>query len=109
MTNRYGKYEILDKLAEGRALAGRPPEAIDVAIRLEACISDDEAAALNVMRRRVASRLVAQYPAWEYLAQMGLRLPEPFVDAAKRKAPTHEAAAVLPDDAVRDEEPGRRL
>jgi 5,10-methylenetetrahydromethanopterin reductase len=32
----------------------------------------------------VASRVLAQYPHWEYLDAVGLRLPEAFVEIARR-------------------------
>ncbi len=74
----------LRNLDEGREKAGRPVDAVDVGLRVEACIADDDEAAFAVMRRRVASRVLTQYPHWDYLAASGVTLPEEFVEIAKR-------------------------
>ena len=44
----------LERLQEGMASAGRAPDALDIGLRVEACISDDYDAAFAVMRRRMA-------------------------------------------------------
>lgn len=92
----------LGQVRAGAAKAGRDVTAIDVHLRVEMCIDDDEAAAREVMRRRVAARLIAGYPHWEFLERLGLRLPDAFRDiaAAKDMRRVDEAARVLPDEAV---------
>ena len=87
------------QLEEGMAKAGRPAGAVDVGLRVEACISNDDAAAFAVMRKRVTSRVLSQYPHWEYLDAVGIKLPDAFVEIAKRpdgaKA-VGEAAPLMP-------------
>jgi 5,10-methylenetetrahydromethanopterin reductase len=92
----------LGRLREGAARAGRALDALDVALRPEVCIDADEAAARAVMRRRVAARLVAGYPHWEFLELLDVRLPEAFtaIAAAKDTTRLDEAAAALPDAVV---------
>jgi 5,10-methylenetetrahydromethanopterin reductase len=87
----------------GMAKANRPPGAVDVGLRVEACIADDDEAAFAIMRRRVTSRVLAQYPHWGYLDAIGLRLPEAFAQIAQRpdrvKAEV-EAAPLMPREVV---------
>jgi 5,10-methylenetetrahydromethanopterin reductase len=92
----------LDQLRDGAAKGGRGLDALDVCLRFEVCLDADEAAARRVMRRRVAARLVAGYPHWEFLERLGLELPEAFTALAAAKDPRRldEAAALLPDAAV---------
>ena len=94
----------LQQLEVGIARAGRPADAVDVGLRVEACIADDDEAAFRVMRRRVASRVLAQYPHWEYLDAIGLRLPEAFVEIARRPGAgvnaEAEAAPLVPREVV---------
>jgi 5,10-methylenetetrahydromethanopterin reductase len=92
-----------ERLAEGRARAGRPAGAVDVGLRVEACIAEDDEAAFAVMRRRVAARVLAQYPHWEYLEAIGLALPEAFTAIARRPGrggAEAEAAPLLPREVV---------
>jgi 5,10-methylenetetrahydromethanopterin reductase len=86
------------KLAEGMAKDGRAEGAVDLALRVEACISDDDDAAFDVMRRRVTSRVLSQYPHWDYLTELGIGLPRELVDIAERKDPkaAGEAAKWMP-------------
>ncbi len=92
----------LGTLAEGIAAAGREPGAVDVALRFEVCMAEDHAAAVEVMRRRVASRLMSQYPKWEYLAHLGVTLPPAFVEVAARRdrSLVPAAMAALPDEVL---------
>ena len=93
----------VNQLEEGMAKANRPPGAVDVGLRVEACIADDDEAAFAVMRRRVASRVLAQYPHWDYLEAIGLRLPEAFVEIARRPDGARadaEAAPLMPREVV---------
>src|SRR5205823_2475703 len=52
----------LGQLGDGAARAGRKSSDLDVHLRVEICLDEDEAAARQVMRRRVAARLLAGYP-----------------------------------------------
>lgn len=92
----------LEQLREGRARAGRSLEDLDVCLRPEVCIDADEAAARRVIRRRVAARLIAGYPHWDYLERFDLRMPERFTAIAAEKDMNRvdEAAACLPEAAV---------
>jgi 5,10-methylenetetrahydromethanopterin reductase len=92
----------LAQLRQGAEKAGRAPAALDVHLRVEMCIDDDEAAAWAVMRRRVAARLLAGYPHWEFLELLDLRMPEAFreIAAAKDMRRLDEATAALPAEAV---------
>lgn len=92
----------LDGLKRGAGKAGRSLGDIDIALRYEACISDDQAEAEEVMRRRVAARVAASYGHWDYLERLGITLPEEFVNLAAqgdlRRAA--DAAHLLPPEAV---------
>ena len=92
----------LDRVREGMAQANRAPDSFDLGLRVEACISDDGEAAFAVMRRRMAWRLMGQYPHWAYLDEMGVRLPEAFGSIASTKDPRRidEAAALMPPEIV---------
>lgn len=90
------------QIRDGLASVGRAPESFDFGLRVEACIADDHDAAFSVMRRRMATRLMSQYPHWDYLKYLGLTLPPAFVEIAARKDPrlADEATAALPDEVV---------
>jgi 5,10-methylenetetrahydromethanopterin reductase len=92
----------LERFREGAARSGRATAGLDVHLRIEICIDDDEAAARGVMKRRVAARLLAGYPHWEFLDLLGLRMPETFrsIAAAKDMRRLDEAVAALPDQAM---------
>lgn len=89
------------QLHQGFAKGGRDPAAFDVGLRVEACIADDDAAAFAVMRRRVVTRVLSQYPRWDYLHELRIDLPEDFTAlAAERPAGYVERALPLIPDAV---------
>lgn len=92
----------MDRIQEGMNSVGRDPSNFDFGLRIEACIGDDYEAALAVMRRRMASRLVGQYPHWAYLEEHGIELPPEFVEIAAKKDPalTDQAASVMPPEVV---------
>ena len=71
-------------------------------LRVEACISEDLDAAFAVMRRRMAHRLMGQYPRWDYLKELGVTVPEKFAEIAARKDDSliDEAAAAMPPEIV---------
>src|SRR5262249_45621587 len=66
----------LDQLRAGTAKAGRELRNIDVSLRFEVCVDEDEDAAVGVMRRRVAQRLIWGYPRLEFLERLNVVLPE---------------------------------
>jgi 5,10-methylenetetrahydromethanopterin reductase len=92
----------LAQFREGAARAGRGTDGLDVHLRVEVCIDADEAAARMVMKRRVAARLMAGYPHWEFLGLLGIEMPEAFraVAAARDMRRADEAAAALPDEVM---------
>jgi 5,10-methylenetetrahydromethanopterin reductase len=92
----------LRQIADGAAKAGRPASDIDINLRWEVCISDDEDAALRVMRRRLAQRLIAGYPHWAFLKQLGVSVSSEFEALAARDDPALLDAAVeaLPMEVV---------
>jgi 5,10-methylenetetrahydromethanopterin reductase len=93
----------VNQIDTGMAKANRPPGAVDVGLRVEACIAADDEAAFAVMRRRVTSRVLAQYPHWEYLDAIGLRLPEAFAEIARRPDRARaeaDAAPLMPREVV---------
>ncbi len=92
----------VSQLEEGMAKAGRDPGSLDIGLRVEAAIAEDDDAAYAVMRLRAAQRVMTQYPHWDYLEALGLELPEAFVEIAARRDPTlaREAAALLPGEIV---------
>ena len=75
----------MDRIAEGLRGAGREQQGFNFGLRIEACISGDYDAAFAVMRRRMANRLIGQYPHWEYLKELGVAMPPAFVEIAAKK------------------------
>ncbi len=92
----------LQQIAAGAAKAGRPVAEIDVNLRWEVCISHDEAAALHVMRRRLAQRMIAAYPHWAFLKPLGVSVSSAFEAIAARKDPAllDDAIEALPMEVV---------
>jgi 5,10-methylenetetrahydromethanopterin reductase len=90
------------QLREGTTRAGRSLRDLDISLRFEVCIDDDEEAAFKVMRRRVAQRLMNGYPHLEFLERLEVALPEAFLQLAARKDAREldRAAALLPAEVV---------
>jgi 5,10-methylenetetrahydromethanopterin reductase len=90
------------QLEDGMTKADRPPGAVEIGLRVEACIADDDDAAFAVMRKRVTTRVLSQYPHWEYLEAIGIKLPEALVEIAKRPdgAKSSAAPALMPREVV---------
>ncbi len=89
------------QLEQGFNRAARDRASFDIGLRVEACIADDDSAAFAVMRRRVVTRVLSQYPHWDYLRELGIALPEAFATlAAERPAGYVERALPLMPDAV---------
>jgi 5,10-methylenetetrahydromethanopterin reductase len=95
----FGHY--VAQLEQGFAKSARDASRFDIGLRVEACIADDDAAAFDVMRRRVASRVLSQYPHWDYLRELGIELPAEFAAlAAERPDGYVQRATPLMPDAV---------
>jgi 5,10-methylenetetrahydromethanopterin reductase len=92
----------LERIDEGLAKGGRSAANFDIGLRVEACICDDDEAAMGVMRRRVASRILSQHPHWEYLETLGFDLPPEFIELGGRsdKEAVERAGAMLPIEVV---------
>lgn len=90
------------QLDDGLAKEGRSPSALDIGLRVEACVAGDDNAAFEVMRHRVASRVMSQYPHWDYLTELGIELPQAFVELASQKNAelVAEAAPLMPRKVV---------
>ena len=90
----------LRRIAEGAAKGARTLCDIDINLRWEICISPGEAAALRVMRRRLAQRLINGYPNWGFLQQLGVGVTPEFETLAARRDPAllDQAADALPMD-----------
>ena len=92
----------LRRIADGAAKAGRSLRDIDINLRWEICISPDEAAAMRVMRRRLAARLINGYPNWGFLQQLGVSVTPEFEALAARRDPAllDQAVEALPIEVV---------
>ena len=92
----------MERIGEGLLSVGREQRGFDLGLRIEACISENYDAAFAVMRRRMANRLIGQYPHWDYLNELGVTMPPAFVEIAARKDAglTDEAASVMPRELV---------
>jgi 5,10-methylenetetrahydromethanopterin reductase len=92
----------LRRIAEGAAKGARTLRDIDINLRWEICISPDEAAAVQVMRRRLAQRLINGYPNWGFLQQLGVSVTPEFEALAARRDPAlfDQAVEALPMEVV---------
>jgi 5,10-methylenetetrahydromethanopterin reductase len=92
----------LDQIADGAAKTGRALRGIDINLRWEICVSNDEAAAMRTMRQRLAARLIASHPRWDYLDTLGVTVPDSFTAIAAQKDMSRidVAAEMLPLDVV---------
>jgi 5,10-methylenetetrahydromethanopterin reductase len=93
----------LSQVADGAARGGRALSSIDVNLRWEICISDQEDEAFDVMRRRLTQRIINSYPNLGYLDLLGVELPQQFLELAARKDSSLLPAAMeaLPVEVVR--------
>lgn len=87
-------------IREAEAKAGRPAGSVAVHLRLETCIADDEDRAVEVLRRRFATRLMRSYPRWDYLEELGIAPNEAMKGAAAARD-VAGVAATLSDADVR--------
>jgi 5,10-methylenetetrahydromethanopterin reductase len=92
----------VDQIQDGMHTVGRTMDEFDLGLRIEACISNNYEAAFNVMRKRMAARLIGQYPHWDYLKELGVTLPKEFVDIAQKKDDSlaGDAAPFMPREVV---------
>jgi len=92
----------VSRVQEGAAKAGRPPESVDISLRPEVCVAEDEAAAFAVMRQRAATRLIWTYPHWEYLDHLEVTIPAGLAEVAARGglSEVERAAGLIPDAVV---------
>ena len=85
---------------EGAAKAQRGVDEVDVSIRPEVCIAENEDAAVDVIRKRVAQRLLWTYPHWEYLERLNVDLPPEVEAIAKGSRSVDEALPYVPKEAL---------
>jgi 5,10-methylenetetrahydromethanopterin reductase len=86
-------------IREGERAAQRREGQVRLELRLEACIAEDEAAAMATMKRRFANRLIATYPRWDYLEALAIDVSPDLQTAALTKDPD-AVGRCLADDAV---------
>jgi len=95
-----------DTVTAGAREAGRDPGAVDLVARINVCISDDRAAARQLMKPTVVRSLAAQRPDFFTFTTAGLTLPPALTKRLEGLAYTHdptplrEAAADLPEEFV---------
>jgi 5,10-methylenetetrahydromethanopterin reductase len=94
--------KYLVQVDAGMAKAGRTTDAVDIGIKLEASIADDDEAAVRTMQHRIATRVAKQYPHWDYMDEIGVKLPQAYVDivATGRTKLTLDEAKLFPMEIV---------
>lgn len=93
-----GLAEAIGHVRDGEVAAGAlNGAAID--LRLEACISDDEDAAIATMKRRFAVRLLSTFPDWAYLERLNVEAT-PALAAAAEAGSLDAIVQAVPDEAV---------
>lgn len=95
-----GLAEARTFLRDGEAIGGKAPGSAAINLRLEACISDDEPAAIAAMKRRFAVRLLQTAPRWDYLDRLGVVATDAMRTAAAA-ASLNTLLQCIDDDAVR--------
>jgi 5,10-methylenetetrahydromethanopterin reductase len=100
MANRAAIDAATHLVRDAEQSAHRLAGSVAINLRLEACIADDEEAALAAMKRRFAARLIASYPHWEYLERLGVVPSAALRGAAEAKA-IDAVVDSLTDDDVR--------
>jgi 5,10-methylenetetrahydromethanopterin reductase len=92
----------LRSIADGGKKRSPTLRDIDINLRWEVCISPDERAAVGVMRRRLAQRLINGYPNWGFLKQLGVSVTPEFEALAARRDPAllDQAVEALPMEVV---------
>lgn len=100
MANRAAIEDATRLVRESEHAAHRPAGSVAINLRLEACIAEDEVAALVAMKRRFAARLIVSYPQWEYLERLGVS-PSPALRYAAEAKAIDAVIDSLTDDDVR--------
>jgi alkanesulfonate monooxygenase SsuD/methylene tetrahydromethanopterin reductase-like flavin-dependent oxidoreductase (luciferase family) len=92
----------VEQIRAGAEKAGRALDSFAISLRPEVCVSEDEAAAFAVMRRRAALRLIWTYPHWEYLGHLGVTVPPALAElvAGKGSDVVDRVTALIPDSVV---------
>lgn len=94
-----GLEEAVRLVRDGEASADRTPGSALIDLRLEACVSEDEASAFSAMKRRFAARLMATYPNWDYLGRLRIEAT-PALHAAAAATDIDSIMMNLSDEAV---------
>jgi 5,10-methylenetetrahydromethanopterin reductase len=81
-----------ETVAAGAREAGRDPGAIDLVARINVCISDDRAAARQLMKPTVVRSLAAQRPDYFTFATAGLTVPPTLAKRLENLTYTHDPA-----------------
>ena len=83
-----------ESVGAGAGAAGRDPAALDLVARINVCISDDRAAARQLMKPTIARSLAAQRPDFFTFATAGLTVPPALATRLQGLAYTHDATAL---------------
>lgn len=92
----------VNQVASGAAKAQRPASQVDINLRWEVSISNNEKEAVYAMRRRLAQRMINGYPNWHFLKTLGVEEPAEFAAIAAKKDPAllEQAIEALPMEVV---------
>lgn len=97
-----GVEHALAQIAQGAREAGRLPEAVEVILRVDACVSDDPEAARRAVKPIIAGSLGSSYPDRRFVEAVGLEVP-PELETIIREgdeAQIWAAASLVPDEFV---------
>jgi 5,10-methylenetetrahydromethanopterin reductase len=100
VAQREGLEEAILLVRDGERAAGRDAGSAVIDLRLEACIAEDEDAAMVAMKRRFAARLLATFPHWEYLERLRIEI-SPELRTGAETGNQEAVIAQLTDVAVR--------
>jgi 5,10-methylenetetrahydromethanopterin reductase len=94
-----GIQHALDQIALGARQAGRSPEAVEVIVRVDACIRDEPQVARQAVKPIIAGSLGSSYPDRRFVEVVGLSVPEEL-EAIIRSGDEGQiwaAASLVPD------------
>lgn len=97
-----GIQHALGQIARGADEAGRSPEAVEVIVRVDACIRADPQAARAAVKPIIAGSLGSSYPDRRFVEAVGLTVPE-ALEAIIREGDDERiwaAASLVPDEFV---------
>jgi 5,10-methylenetetrahydromethanopterin reductase len=80
--------------------AGLPEKTVTINVRLEAIITEHSTDAMEVMRSRMAHRLISSFPHWAFLGKYKEQL-DPRIEQAAGERDRTRVASLLSDDDVR--------